>query len=69
MVIEVTLKQGFTNLKWMITKGFTKDEQISLNGIVYDFSVGRSSNKKEDILYIHQSLMIKNNYKIMFQFI
>ena len=53
----------------MITKGFTKDEQISLNGIVYDFSVGRSSNKKEDILYIHQSLMIKNNYKIMFQFI
>ena len=53
----------------MITKGFTKDEQISLNGIVYDFSVGRSLNKKEDILYIHQNLMIKNNYKIMFQFI
>ena len=43
--------------------GFTKDEQseISLNGTVYDFSVGHSSIKKEDILNIYQYLMIKIN--------
>ena len=42
---------------------FTKEEQseISLNGTVYDFSVGHNSIKKEDILNIHQYLMIKNN--------
>ena len=35
-----------------ISKDFIKDEQskISLNGTVYDFSVGQSSTKKEDIL-------------------
>ena len=44
------------NLKQMnhikISKDFIKDEQskISLNGTVYDFSVGQSSTKKEDIL-------------------
>ena len=57
------------NISWYnfclgsIAIGFTKDEQseISLNGTVYDFSVGHSSIKKEDILNIYQYLMIKNN--------
>ena len=42
-------------------KDFTKDEQseISLNGNVYDFSVGHGSNKKEDVFNINQYLMIK----------
>ena len=42
---------------------FTKEEQseISLNGTVYDFSVEHNSIEKEDILNIHQYLMIKNN--------
>ena len=37
--------------------------QISLNGTVFDFSVDPSSIEKEDILNIHQYLMIKNNIK------
>ena len=43
-----------------ISKDLAKDEQseISLNGTVYDFSVDHSSIKKEDILNIHQYLMI-----------
>ena len=47
------------------SKDFTKNEQseISLNGTVYDFSVSHSSIKKEDILNIHQYLMIKYNIK------
>ena len=36
-------------------------------GTVYDFSIGDSSIKKEDILNICQYLIIKNN--IMFGFI
>ena len=42
-----------------------KDEQseISMNGTVYDFSVDHSLIKKEDILNIHQQLMIKDNIK------
>ena len=34
-----------------VSKGFTKDElsEISLNAIVYDFSVNHSLTKKEDI--------------------
>ena len=50
-------------------KDFTKDEQseLSLNGTVHNFSVDYSSIIKEDILNIHQYLMIKN--KIMFDFI
>ena len=49
----------------MRIKRIYKDEQsqISLNGTVYDFSVDHSSIKKEDILNIHQYLMIKNNIK------
>ena len=31
--------------------------------ILYDFSVDLSSIKKEDILNIHQYLMVKNNVK------
>ena len=48
-----------------ISKDFTKDEQckISLNGTLYDFSVDHSSIKKENILNIHQYIMIKNNVK------
>ena len=42
-----------------------KDEQsqISMNGTVYDFSVDHSSIKKEDILNIHQYIMIKDDIK------
>ena len=48
-----------------VSKDFAKDEQsrISLNGNVYDFSVVHSSIKKEEILNIHQYLMVKNNIK------
>ena len=48
-----------------VSNNFTKDEQseISLNGTVYDFSIDHISLKKEDILNIHQSLMIKHNIK------
>ena len=63
------------NISWYnfclgsISKDFTKDEQgqIYLNDTTYDFSVDHSSIKKEDILNIHQYLIIKNN--IMFGFI
>ena len=59
------------NINWYnsclvsVSKDFAKDEQskISLIGTVYDFSVDHSSIKKEDILNIHQYLMIKNNIK------
>ena len=33
------------------------------NDTVYDFSVDHNSIKKEDIINIHQYLMIKNNIK------
>ena len=48
-----------------VSKDFTKDGQseISLNGTLYDFSVDHSSIRKEDILNIHQYLMVKNNIK------
>ena len=48
-----------------VSKNFTKDEQneISLNGIVYDFSVDHSSIKKQEILNFDQYLMVKNNIK------
>ena len=47
------------------SKDFTKDEksEISLNDTVYDFSVGHSSIKKEDIVNIHEYLMVKNHIK------
>ena len=47
------------------SKDFTKDgeSEVLLNGTAYDFSVDHSSIKKEDILNIHQYLMIKNNIK------
>ena len=50
-----------------VSKDFTKDEQseISLNGTGYDFWVDRSSVKKEDILNIHQYLMVKNNKNLV----
>ena len=43
-----------------VSKDITKDEQseISLNGTVYDFSVDRSSIKQQDILNIHQYLVL-----------
>ena len=49
-----------------ISKDFTKDEQgeISLNATtVYDFSVDHSLIEKEEVLNVHQYLMIKNNIK------
>ena len=57
------------NINWYnlclesVSQDFTKDEhsQTSLNASVYDFSVDHSSINKEDILNIHQYLMIKNN--------
>ena len=48
-----------------VLKDFTNDEQseTSLNGTVYDFSVDHSSIKIEDILNIHQYLMVEYNIK------
>ena len=48
-----------------ISKDFTNDEQseISLNATAHNFPVDHSSFNKEDILNIHQYLMIKNNLK------
>ena len=45
-------------------KYFTKDEQSEISGTVYDFRVDHSSIKKEDILYIHQYLMIKDDVSV-----
>ena len=49
----------------MFKRHITKDEQskIALNGDAYDFSVGYNSIKKEDILNIHQHLMVENNIR------
>ena len=46
-------------------KSFTKDQEseVSLNGMVYDFSVDHSSIKIEDILNIHEYLMVKKQMK------
>ena len=43
------------------SKNLTKHEQseLSLNGTVYAFPVNNSSFKKEDILNIHQYLIVK----------
>ena len=68
---EIYIFKAKNNIGWHnfclrnVSKDFTKDEQwgISVNGTVYDFSVGHSSTKKEDILNIHQYLTIKNNIK------
>ena len=48
-----------------VSQDFTKDEQdeTSLNDTILYFSIDHSSIKKEDILNIHQYLMIKNNIK------
>ena len=48
-----------------ISKDFTKDEEreIFINGTVYYSTVDHSSIQKEDILNIHQYLMVKNNIK------
>ena len=48
-----------------VSKDFTKDEEneSSLNGTVHDFSLDNSSTEKEDILNIHEYLMVKNNIK------
>ena len=35
--------------------------EVSLNGNVYDFSVGNNSIDKSDILSIHKYLITKNN--------
>ena len=43
-------------------RDFKKDEQseISLNDTIYDFSVDRISVVKENILNIHEYLMLSN---------
>ena len=59
------------NISWYsfclgsVWKVFTKDDRskTSLNRTAYDFSVDHSSIKKEDILNIHQYLMIRTNIK------
>ena len=46
-----------------ISNGFsaTESREVSLNGIVYAFSVDYNSLNKSEILNIHNYLMIKNN--------
>ena len=48
-----------------VQEDFTKHEQskIPLNSTAYDFSVDHNLTKTEDILNIHQYLMVKNNIK------
>ena len=48
-----------------VSKDFTKHEQseIFFKWYVYEFSIDHSSITKEDILNIHQYLMVKNNTK------
>ena len=66
--IEIYKFKGKDNTSWYnfclgsVSQDFAKDKQskISLNGTVCNFSVDHSSIKKEDILNIHQYLMIKN---------
>ena len=68
---EICKFKAKDNISWYtfclgsVSKDFAKDEQseISFNGTVFDFSVGHSSIKEEDILHIHQYLMIKTNIK------
>ena len=45
-----------------VPRDFKKDEQseISLNDTIYDFSVDRISVVKENILNIHEYLMLSN---------
>ena len=48
-----------------VSKDFTRDEQceISLSCTVYHYSIDHKSIKKEEILYIKQYIMFKNNIK------
>ena len=48
-----------------VSKDFTKVElsETCLNGAVNDFSVDHSSIKQEDILNIHEYLMVNNYIK------
>ena len=65
---EICKFKANDNISWYnfclgsVSKDFTKYEQseISLNSTAYDFSVDHSSIK-EDIINIHQYLMVKNN--------
>ena len=64
--LEVNGNIGWPNIcLGSVSSDFTKDEQeeISLNDTVFDFSVDYNSIKKEDILNIHEYLMVKNNVK------
>ena len=40
-----------------------EQSEILLNCVVYDFLVDHISVEKEDILNIHEYLMVKNNIK------
>ena len=71
---EICKFKANDNISWYnfclgsVLKDFKKDVQseISLIDTVYDFSVDHSSIKKEDVLNIHQYLMVKIN--IIFEF-
>ena len=58
---------GYNFCLGRVSKDFTKDKQdeIASIGTVNDISVDVSSVKKEDILNIHQYLMVKNNIKCL----
>ena len=72
---EICKLKANNNISWnnfcfgSISNDFTKGEQseIFLNGTVYDFPVDHSSSRKENILNIHQYLMVKYNV-ILFGF-
>ena len=65
--IEIYKFKAKDNISWYnvclgsVSQDFTKDKQskISLNGTICNFSVEHGSIKKEDILNIHQYIMIK----------
>ena len=58
-------KSRYSFCSGRVSKEFTKNEQskIFLSCTAFDFSVEHISIKKEDILNIHQYLLIKNNMK------
>ena len=53
------------NLSQKCIYGFsaTESREVSLNGILYDFSIDYNSIDRFDILNIDKYLMIKNNIK------
>ena len=66
---EICRIQANDNIRWYyfcsgsISKHFTKDKQCKMfvNSSIFNFSDIYSSIKKEDILHIHEYLMVKSN--------